>query len=183
MVSFQAPTAINGTWEETARDLLASDLTSSFTARALEIGRQHHGVASEEARVHTAAMNAMHTAPPGFTGNLDIERLYPAADIQPSPTHPFGGYTTETMYRYAIAVIDAAMRCYLELSAWVTPRFDRTLGVRGLMPAEFGTMFYSRTVSTVPTTSSVRTNPDSHGFSGHLDPPSATSTQTTTGSP
>lgn len=143
MVSFQAPTAINGTWEIT-RDLLASDLTSSFTARALEIGRQHHGVASEEARVHTAAMNAMHTAPPGFTGNLDIERLYPAADIQPSPTHPFGGYTTETMYRYAIAVIDAAIRCYLELSAWVTPRFDRTLGVRGLMPAEFfGTIFYS----------------------------------------
>ncbi len=143
MVSFQARTAINGTWEIT-RDLLASDLTTSFTARALEIGRQHHGVASEEARVYNAAMNAMRTAPPGFTGNLDIERLYPAADIQPSPTHPFCGYTTATMYRYAIAVIDAAMRCYLELSTWVTPRFDRTLGVRGLMPAEFfGTMFYS----------------------------------------
>ena len=36
------------------------------------------------------------------------------------------------------------MRCYLQLSSWVTPRFDRTLGVRGLMPVEFfGTMFYS----------------------------------------
>jgi hypothetical protein len=143
MVGFQAPTAINGTWEVT-RDLLASDLTSSFTARALEIGLQHHGVASEEERVYNAAMKALHAAPPGFTGNLDIERLYPAADIQPSPAHRSGGYTTETMYRYAIAVIDAAMRCYLELSTWVTSRFDRTLGVRGLMPAEFfGTMFYS----------------------------------------
>lgn len=143
MVSFQPPTAINGIWEVT-RDLLADDLTTSFTARALEIARQHDGVASEEQRIHNAATNAMRTAPPGFTGNLDIERLYPAADIHPSATHPFGGYTTETMYRYAVAVIDAAMRCYLEFSSWVTPRFDRTLGVRGLMPAEFfGTMFYS----------------------------------------
>ncbi|MEE6140628.1 SEFIR domain-containing protein [Mycobacterium sp. 050128] len=140
---FKPPTAINGIWELT-RDLLASDLTHSFTARALEIARQHHGIASEEERVYNAAMKAMYAAPPGFTGNLDIERLYPAADIQPSPAHRSGGYTTETMYRYAVAVIDAAMRCYLELSTWVTPHFDRTLGVRGLMPAEFfGTMFYS----------------------------------------
>jgi hypothetical protein len=143
MSSFQAPTAINGTWQIT-RDLIATDLTSSFTARAVEIGRQHHGVASEEARVYAAAMEALHNAAPGFTGNLDIERLYPAADIQPSASHPFGGYTTEAMHRYAIAVIDAAMRCYLELSAWVTPRFDRTLSLRGLMPAEFfGTIFYT----------------------------------------
>ena len=96
MVSFQAPTAINGIWGIT-RDLLALDLTTSFTGRALEIGREHHGVASEEERIYNAAMNAMRTAPLGFTGNLDIERLYPAADIPPSPTHPFGGYTNETM--------------------------------------------------------------------------------------
>ena len=142
MVRFDVPTAINGIWEIT-RDYLAGDLTSSFVGRALELGRQHDGVAREEARVLRAAMLAMQNAPPGFTGNLDIERLYPAADIEPSQTHRFGGYTTEAMYRYAVAVIEAAMRCYLELSACVTPRFDRTLALRGLMPAEFfGTMFY-----------------------------------------
>ena len=141
MVRFDVPTAINGIWEIT-RDYLAGDLTSSFVGRALELGRQHDGVAREEARVLRAAMLAMQNAPPGFTGNLDIERLYPAADIEPSQTHRFGSYTTEAMYRYAVAVIDAAMRCYLELSACVTPRFDRTLALRGLMPAEFfGTMF------------------------------------------
>jgi hypothetical protein len=88
------------------------------------------------------------------------------------------------MYRYAIAVIDAAMRYYLQLSSWVTPRFDRTLGVRGLMPAEFfGTMFYSPDREHGPYDFFGRTNPDSRGFSDHSDPPAATSTRTTTGSP
>jgi hypothetical protein len=142
MVTFDVPTAINGIWEIT-RDYLAGNLTRSFVARALEIGRQNHGVASEEARVLKAAARAMQNAPPGFTGNLDIERLYPAADIAPSQANPLGGYTTETMYRYAVAVIDAALRCYVELGNWVTPRFDRALALRGLMPVEFfGTMFY-----------------------------------------
>jgi hypothetical protein len=52
------------------------DRTTSFTGRALEIGRQHHGVASEEGRIYNAAMTGMRTAPPGFTGTLDIERLH-----------------------------------------------------------------------------------------------------------
>jgi hypothetical protein len=90
MVRFDVPTAINGIWEIT-RDYLAGDLTSSFVGRALELGRQHDGVAREEARVLRAAMLAMQNAPPGFTGNLDIERLYPAADIEPSQTYRLGG--------------------------------------------------------------------------------------------
>lgn len=143
MTQFQVPTAINGVWEIT-RDHLAGDLTDSFVARTLEIGSQQFGVASEEIRVLNDAMQAMDDAPPNFKGNLDIERLYPAADIAPAPTNRFGGYTTKAMYRYSLAVIDAAMRCYLELSSWVTPRFGRTLALRGLMPAEFfGTMFYN----------------------------------------
>jgi hypothetical protein len=142
MSTVQLPTAANGIWPIT-RDQLASDLTKYLAGSALQIALQHSGVASEEARVYRAAARAFDEAPPGFTGNLDIERLYPAADIPPSQSHPFGGYSTETMYRYSVAVIDAAMRCYLEVSSWVTPRFGRALPLRGLMPVEFfGTMFY-----------------------------------------
>ncbi|MEN4397423.1 hypothetical protein [Mycolicibacterium conceptionense] len=137
-----APTAVNGIWE-LSRRLLISDLTEYFPRRAAEIALAHNGVASEEARIYRAAARAYDEAPPGFTGNLDVERLYPAADIAPSQSHPFGGYTTAAMHRYAVAVIDAAMRCYLEISAWVTPNFDRSLPLRGMMPVEFfGTMFY-----------------------------------------
>lgn len=137
-----APTAVNGIWQ-LSRNLLISDLTDHFPRRATEIALAHNGVASEEARIYQAAARAAAEAPPGFTGNLDVERLYPAADIAPSQSHPFGGYTTAAMHRYAVAVIDAAMRCYLELSTWVTPNFDRALPLRGMMPVEFfGTMFY-----------------------------------------
>jgi hypothetical protein len=142
MTQIAVPTAINGIWQ-TTRDNLAGDLTDGFVARALEIGRQHPGVASEEIRVLNAATQVMENSSPHSSGNLDIERLYPAADIDPSPTNPFGGYTTDGMYRYAIAVLDAAMRCYLELSTCATPLFGRTLALRGLMPVEFfGDMFY-----------------------------------------
>ncbi|OMC51963.1 hypothetical protein A5742_17685 [Mycolicibacterium fortuitum] len=137
-----APTAVNGVWQ-LSRNLLISDLTEHFPRRAAEIALAHNGVASEEARIYQAAARAHAEAPPGFTGNLDVERLYPAADIAPSQSHPFGGYTTAAMHRYAVTVIDAAMRCYLEISAWVTPNFDRSLPLRGMMPVEFfGTMFY-----------------------------------------
>ena len=65
----------------------------------------------------------------------------------------------------------------------MTPRFDRSLGIRGLMPAEFfGTMFYSPDREHSPYDFLVRTNPDSRGFSGHLDPRAVTSIRTTTGS-
>lgn len=139
-----APTVANGIWE-LSRRMLVSDLTQHFPALAREIALAHNGVASEEARVYQEAVRAFDQAPPGFSGNLDIERLYPAADIAPSQTHPFGGYSTTEMHRYAVAVIDAAMRCYLELSAWVTPNFDRALPLRGMMPVEFfGTMFYQQ---------------------------------------
>ncbi len=142
MSTAQMPTAANGIWQIT-RDLIAADITENFADTALQIALQHAGVARNEARVYQAAARLRNEAPPGFTGHLDIERLYPAADIAPSPSHPFGGYSTETMYRYAVAVIDAAMRCYLELSSWLTPRFGRALPLRGLMPVEFfGSMFY-----------------------------------------
>jgi hypothetical protein len=142
MRHFDFPTAANGVWQIT-RDHLAEDLNDGFVTRALEIGRCQSGVASEESRVLKAATAARHNVPPGFSGNLDIERLYPAADIEPSLTNPFGGFSIDAMYRYTVAVLQAAMRCYLELSAWVTPDFGHTLALRGLMPVEFfGTMFY-----------------------------------------
>lgn len=142
MSTVEMPTAANGIWKIT-RDLISSDLTKYFADSALQIALQHQGIAREEARIYQAAARARDGAPPGFTGNLDIERLYPAPDIPPSPSHPFGGYSTEAMYHYSVTVIDAAMRCYVELSGWVTPRFGRALPLRGLMPVEFfGTMFY-----------------------------------------
>jgi hypothetical protein len=143
MVSFDIPTAVNGIWRVT-RDYLATDVSRTFAALTVEIGRQHTGVLSDEARVLNAGMRALQNMSPQASGNLDIERLCPAADIEPSMQNPFGGATpTETMYRYAVAVIEAAMRCYVELASWVTPRFDGTLGHRGLMPIEFfGDMYY-----------------------------------------
>jgi SEFIR domain len=139
----QLPTAANGIWQLT-RDQIASGLSTYFTDIAHQIALSYPGVAREEARVYLAAKQALRDAPTGFTGNLDVERLYPAADIAPSPRYPFGGYSTEEMYRYSVAVIDAALRCYVELSEWVTPRFGRALPLLGMMPVEFfGSMFYT----------------------------------------
>lgn len=140
---FAFPTAVNGVWQ-TTRDHLADDLKDSFVTRALQISRRQFGVASEETRVLRAANEARRNVAPGFSGNLDIERLYPAADIEPSQTNPFGGFSVDGMHRYTVEVLEAAMRCYLELVAWVTPNFGHTLALRGLMPVEFfGTMFYN----------------------------------------
>jgi hypothetical protein len=88
-------------------DYLSSDLTRSFTAIALEVGRKHSGVVSAEARVLEVGMHAPQNASPCASGNLDIERLYPAADIKPSAQNPVGGYSTEAMHRYAVAVMTA----------------------------------------------------------------------------
>lgn len=141
----QLPTAVNGIWSLT-RDLIANDLTASFTSMAVGVALQHDGVLYNEARVYTAAMKARNGGvTPNALGNLDIERLYPSGDITPTPQSPLG-FTPDRMREYAVSVLDAAMRCYLECSTWITPRFDRTLGHRGLMPIEFfGDMYYEPT--------------------------------------
>ena len=74
-VTFTVPTAANGIWQVTP-DYPSSDLTRSFTAIALVVGRKHSGVVSEETRVLEEGMHAMQKASPSASGNLDIERLY-----------------------------------------------------------------------------------------------------------
>lgn len=142
LVSVAVPTAVNGVWEIT-RDHLAKDIAPRFVAIARALASTSPGVANDELRVDDAAMRTWEEAPPSFTGNLDIERLYPAADIAPSDEYPLGAYSNEAMHRCAVQVIEAAMTCYTELAEQVAPKFDRSLRLRGLMPVEFfGDMHY-----------------------------------------
>jgi hypothetical protein len=142
LVSVAVPTAVNGIWGVT-RDHLAEDITPLFLDITRAVASTRPGVVSDEMRADEAGMRALQQVTPPFTGNLDFERLYPAADIAPSDEFPFGAYSGEMMHRCAVQVIEAAMTCYTELAGWVAPKFGRSLGLSGLMPVEFfGDMHY-----------------------------------------
>jgi hypothetical protein len=142
LVSVAVPTAVNGIWEVT-RDHLAGDIAPRFLDIARAVASTRPGVMSDEVRSLDAAMRMLQEVTPTFTGNLDVERLYPPADIAPSDEFPFGAYSDEMMHRCAVQVIEAAMTCYTEMAAWVTPKFGRSLSLLGLMPVEFfGDMHY-----------------------------------------
>lgn len=133
----EIPTGLNWVWE-TARDHLGDDLTTSFLPLVQHIGAKHSEVIQNEARDaarHRYAPFPWLSDKPDH--DLGTSPLYPQADIPPSPTMQWGAFTEDAMHERVRQIIAAAMACYSDLAAAVTPLFGDTLGHRGLMPVEF----------------------------------------------
>lgn len=137
------PTGLNWVWQ-VSRNHLAGDLTDRFVALAQRIGVEHPGVAQQEAK---EAFGPGLAAFPWFHDSASRSpsstALYPLADIRPTQELQWGAFKPETMLERARQIFSAAMACYCELAATVAPRFEDTLGHRGLMPVQFyGDVFY-----------------------------------------
>jgi hypothetical protein len=137
--SHPIPRGLNWVWQ-TTQEHLADDLTSRFLEVVLELAERGQGVTRGETReLHAARERLAAGIPPGPTDR----DLYPFPDIPASLQFHWDSSTIETMHRRLVAVAAAAMRCYLELTSLVAPRFGETLCHRGLMPAKFyGVMGY-----------------------------------------
>lgn len=131
------PIGVNWVWEK-AQEYIAKDLKDHFRGIIDLTGMGTPGVAHDElaedlkGRFGHWSTAAERPAP-----------LYPGPDLPATPYEPFGSYSIDQMRARVTAILDAAMKCYLELAKSLAPQFGRTLAMRGMMPVEFyGVMFH-----------------------------------------
>lgn len=130
------PIGVNWVWEK-AQEYIAKDLEDRFRGIIDLTGMRTPGVAHDE------LAEDLHGR---FGHPLLAEQpapLYPGPDLPATPYEPFGSYSIDQMRARVTAILEAAMKCYLELARSVAPQFGRTLAMRGMMPVEFyGVMFH-----------------------------------------
>lgn len=148
MQTAAAPLSRNWVWT-TARNILANDLSNSFTTLAITIAVQSDGVVRRELE-DCLRRDAEYPSSVEDIGRKLYGSLYPLPDIPPGPSG-WPEFSVQAMTDRINDVIHATMECYKELCAAVAPNFGDTLAHLGLMPfVYYGNILYSPSVDRGP---------------------------------
>jgi hypothetical protein len=134
MQTFPLPPSRNWVWEA-AMKVISSDLSSNFTAVAVEAATAVDGIARAEQE--SARKRRREPYDPSAPGRSTYEDLYPGPDRPPVDESSWPTFSTNGLANRVTAIVRAWIDCYLQLCDSVAPRFGDTLAHRGLMPFEY----------------------------------------------
>jgi hypothetical protein len=135
MQQFPLPPSRNWVWEA-AMKVISSDLSSNFTAVAVDAATAVDGIARAEQE--SARQRRLQPYDPSAPGRSTYEDLYPGPDRPPVVEDgSWPTFSTNGLLSRVTAIVRAQTDCYLQVCDSVAPRFGDTLAHRGLMPFEF----------------------------------------------